>query len=37
MLKYIYNIVACYATVDTVQIGNPFYYTILARNYNYSQ
>jgi hypothetical protein len=30
-------IVACYATKDAVRIGNPFYYKILARNYNYSQ
>jgi hypothetical protein len=29
--------VTCYATKDAVRIGNPFYYKLLARNYNYSQ
>jgi hypothetical protein len=24
----------CYFTQDAVRIGNPFYYKILARNYN---
>jgi hypothetical protein len=38
MCTYVYiHIMTCYATKDAVRIGNPFYYKILARNYNYSQ